>query len=120
MSLHDKKPIELEAGWKYMQVRPWGRGSGLPSALRRLAALPAPWEGAGDLWRSPYGRPDREQAPRRRGRCPPPLVPPAACLPLKTHGWPLRAAQDGIFKLKKILEGDKTEVGLLGVRLRPA
>lgn len=84
MSLHDKKPIELEQGWKFMQVggtgqaRSWagglhgrGRGLGPPERPRRLS-LPAP------------GRPaHRHLAP----------VP-----------------QEGITKLKKILEGDNSEV----------
>lgn len=64
----DRKPIELEAGWKFMEV-----GNLAPRTVY-------------------HGRRER-----------------------KTHARP-RAEQEGITKLKAILEGDPTEVG----RSRPS
>ena len=66
MALHDKKPIELENGWRYMEVRP---------------------------------------------ACPTGLVSDGPCQGLPDLPSPLSYAQDGITKLKRILEGDNTEVG---------
>lgn len=70
MSLHDRKPIELEQGWKYMQVSALIADN---SGLKRPLALPAPHPPPATLWH----------------------------------------VKEGIFKLKKILEGEKSEVGRL-------
>ena len=84
MSLHDKKPIELEQGWKFMQVGGTGQARS--------------WAGG------PQGR-GRGLGPPKRPRR---LGPAAPGLPAHPHLAPV--TQEGITKLKKILEGDNSEV----------
>ena len=89
------KPIELETGWAYMEVRPRRRSRGCRGhesrdgrvwrcvAPRSLSRLSWARKGAGS---SPRERPDRQRQ------------------------WCFSNPQEGISKLKRVLEGESVEV----------
>jgi hypothetical protein len=82
MSHQDRKPIELEAGWKFMEVcGVLGRRGG------------------------PRSHPLKCQG---RTKKPEDVAIPPSCQPYTLFPVML---QDGITKLKKILEGEQAEVG---------